>query len=373
MEDREPGEPGPVREGDPPAQRESHAARSLSVVHYIDRSHDQAARVLAPSLDRAGTAARAPATVIVVPSTDDAIALNESLSSTGAGGGTLPVPVTSVPRGRRILATGASAISGSPATLAALIAESLIPMSSVQVAVVAWPEESLPDERAAALEALVSELPRGAERVALVSNRTPELAQFLERAMWRARTIDHSARQVVTAGVTVRLVTAGRAERLQALRALLDAVDPGSTVLVAGTDAGEADARHLASVLGGSAGAGSLYMASRGAPTARCDLAILLDDAVSADVVSAAAAVCGTLVAMVRPSGVAALRALGVTVVPFSWSGSSALARQSLDSLRDEVRRAVGDAHAVGPRDRAIAGRPRSGGSRRLCTGAPGP
>lgn len=341
MEDHEPGTPGDPRPGSDTTPPKPAATRSQSVVHYVDRDHHAAARLVGGLMDRAGPAGSTPAFLVIVPTPDDAIALNEALVADRAPGQRALVPLTSVARGRRQLSGGAAALAASPQDLAALVQESLVPMAGIETCVLVWPEDILPDERLAAVEAILSELPRGTERVAIASGRSPELDRFLERAMWRARTIEHKRDGGSLSGVHVRVIAAGASERLRVLRAVLDALDPVRTVVVAATAEGEALARVAATVLGGG------VEVCRGIPDARCSLAVLFDDAVSAGIPPSLGNLADDVVAIVSPSQVAVLRRLGATVLPFTWSGAAAAARSAQDQLRDEIRgTVVAGAHA---------------------------
>ena len=189
-------------------------------------------------------------------------------------------PITSSVRGRRLLAGGASAIAGAPSELAQLISESKLSLAGLHTLVLVWPEESLGDEQQRqALENIIAEVPRTSARAAICSARSAELSAFLERTMWRASTVDHSISSTPDAELTLRVVSAVPAERLRALRTLLDAYDPESTVLITSSDAAEAAAHDAAAVLG-SAG---LIHVQRGVPEGRFSLGVIFDDVPSAE------------------------------------------------------------------------------------------
>ncbi|CAG0998216.1 partial ATP-dependent RNA helicase DbpA, partial [Anaerolineae bacterium] len=260
----------------------SSMTRSQSVVHDLDRNYDDAARLLAGLIDRPGATEARPGVLVVVPTADDALSLSEALGTHRRGEGMVLTPVTSAARGRRLLAAAPSAVVGSPAELAPLIAQSLLAMGNVHTLVLVWPEEILGDARLSQLESLVAEVPRTAERVALCARKDAELTQFLERAMWRARAIDHAPTAVATSTTPVRLVTAAPADRVRALRAVLDAFDPDRAVLLTFTPEAEATARAAASVLGAPDG-DSLLQVSRGIPEGRFALAVIFDDVPKVD------------------------------------------------------------------------------------------
>ena len=319
-------------------------ARSQSVVHFMERDQDGAARQVASLLDRIATADGAPAFLAVLPNSDDVIGLCEAVRMHRGSGERTLAPVTSIARGRRLLSAGNAAIAGSPSDLARLIGESRLSLSGLHTLVFVWPEETLADEhQRQSLESLIGELSRTTERVAICAARSPELEAFLERSMWRARTVDHSSPAVATTGSPLRAITAVPSERLRALRSLLDAFDPESAVIVTFSDASETAARDAASILGSDTG---LVRVSRGTPDSRYRLGIIFDDVPSAEDLSAAASMTDELVAIVRPARLAALQKVAA-VTPIAWTGALAAARSTLDSLRDEIRGTAGSGSHV--------------------------
>lgn len=314
--------------------------RSQSVVHFLERNHDDAARLLASLIERPGAPAATPGVLVVVPTPDDALALSEALNTHRRGEGPLLTPITSVARGRRLLEVGSPAVAGSPNELAPLIAESRLALGGLHTLVLVWPEEILGDARLSHLESMIAEVPRTAERVALCARKDAELTQFLERAMWRARTIDHAPAAAATSSTPVRLLAVAPADRVRALRAVLDAFDPDRTVLLTFSDEGEAAARAAASVMGAADGDALLHV-SRGVPEGRFGLAVIFDDIPKDDALDAIGALANNVVAIIRPTRVASFRRIAGDVKPFVWSGAAAAARSAHDALRDEVRSAV--------------------------------
>src|SRR5688572_13568752 len=274
-------------------------ARSQSVVHYIERDHEVAASLLANLLDRDNGSGSGPGVLVVLPGLDDAVTLAEALRAHRRGESRALTPITSSVRGRRLLAGGASAIAGAPSELARLISESKLSLAGLHTLVLVWPEEALGDEtQRQALENIIAEVPRTTMRAAICSERSAELSAFLERSMWRAHAVDHSMSSTPDAALTLRVVSAVPAERLRALRTLLDAYDPESAVLITSSDAAETAAHDAVAVLG-SAG---LIQVQRGVPERRFSLGVIFEDIPSAEDLVAIASMTSDLVALVRPS-----------------------------------------------------------------------
>lgn len=323
----------------------SGTARSLNVVHYIERDLDAAARLVVGLVQRSATAEGAPSFVAVLPGADDVFAISQSVLAHRPGTGGALTPMTAAGRSRRILAAGATAIAGAPSLLAGLISESRLVLTNVHALALIWPEEIIAsDEQRALLESIIAEVPRSAERVAVCAERSPALAQFLERVMWRAREVDHAAPVTAASDVTLRVVVAPPAERVHALRSVLDTFDPESAVLLAFSDEGEASARNAAAIFGSS---GSLVDVSRGIPEGRYQLGIFLDEVPAPELLTGAAAAVDQLVAIVRPSLLTALQRVAGRTMPIPWTGAIGNARTANEVLRDEVRGYAGSgAHA---------------------------
>jgi hypothetical protein len=304
-------------------------------VHIQDRNHADAAALLSRAIGRSSDATSLHA-LVIVPTPDDALRFAERRADEGA----VPplVPITSPVRGRRLLAANPLAVVGAPSELAPLLRESRLRLSDIGVLVLIWPEELLGGERVAELEALLAEVPRTTERTAIIARKDAAVDEFLDRVMWRARRVEHAMR-VDRPPVPLRFVVAERAQRLAALRAVLDALDPDSTALVASSDDSLADARRAAAVLWSGATDSRLVI---GVPADSVSLAVCYGDVPEGDLLAEVAARARDVVAIVEPARVAALRAAsGGAAAPFIWSGSLAVARSALDALRSRLRDTV--------------------------------
>lgn len=321
------------------------AARSVNVVHYIERDQDAAATMVAGLIDRSAAAEGTFSLLAVLPTSDDVLSLSEAVRKRHRDDRTALTPLTSVARARRIVASGPKVVAGSPADLARLIAESRLTLAGLHTVVLIWPEEILRDEEQRTfLESVLAEVPRSTERVAIVAQRTTDLAPFLERSMWRARTLDHVV-PVPASTTAMRVIAAGPGERARALRSVLDALDPDSAVLLAFSDQTESVAREAASLFGLGE---TLLDVSRGVPERRFKLGIIVDDVPTAESLDALSAMVDDLVAIVPPSRLAALKKVAPNSTPMSWTGAAANARSAQDALRDEIRGYVGsDAHST--------------------------
>lgn len=313
------------------------AARSRNVVHYIERDDDDAAHMVA-SLTSRRDDATSPTFVAILPGPDQALAFCTALGRLPSRAGSV-VPVTSVGRGRRLLQAGATAIAGAPAQLAPLVAESRLSLANVQALAFVWPEDIVTDDTARGLlESVIAEAPRTAERVAVCASRPPELSQFLERAMWKARAIDHTTGSSAPATTgSLRVLVAPRGEMLFALRSLLDAFDPPrATIFAFGDSVGDATAAVEAL-----SGTTSLLRVSTTAPVEREPFGVLLGPLPEASELTALSSMVDELIAIIPPALLPQLRRMTPSVAPMPWTGSLGNARSYHDALRDEVRGSV--------------------------------
>ena len=313
----------------------SGTARSLNVVHYMERDLVAAARLVVGLVERSATTEGTPSLLAVLPTGDDVLTLSQSVHAHRRDASVALTPLTAAARARRILAAGATAIAGTPSLLARLISESGLALTDVHTLLLIWPEEIIESaDQRALLEGVMAEVPRSVERVAVCAQRTPALAQFLERSMWRAREVDHAVPAPAASDVALRVLVAPPSERVHALRSVLDAFDPESAVLVALTDDGEASARNAAAVFDST---GALVEISRGIPERHYRLGIFLDEVPSAEILTGTAGAVDELVAIVRPSRLTAVQRVA-TATPMTWTGAVGNARTANETLRDEIR-----------------------------------
>jgi len=316
------------------SERESRdAARSVSVVHYMDRDLQAAAAIAAGLVERSGAVEAGLAFVAMLPTADDAMAFSEAVFAHRRAAARSVTPLGALTRSRRIIGAGTAAVAAAPDILARLLAESRLDLSSLHTLLLVWPEEILRDEeQRKALETLVAEVPRSAERVALSAERTAELAQFIERSMWRAREVEEKSTTGPRVNAPLRVITAPVSERSRAVRSVLDAFDPESAALLVFSDAAESAAREAAGVYGPSVDV------VRGIPERHYALGILFDDVPDAASLETVSTTVRELIAVLRPSLLPALQKVAANVTPMTWTGALANARLTHDALRDEVR-----------------------------------
>ena len=323
-------------------EREAATGRSQNVVHILPQSMDSVPRFLTGPLERVDPIAGGTQLVVVTEDPESAVAMAEAvLAITGPGGIEL-FPVTSPRRAARLMqGRPVLAIAGAPTDLAELIRGSHLKLQDVRTLVVAWADNLLEGdpEANAALELVMTELPKDAARVVVTAHADARVDGFVERYLRRARRIDESETPEGAEPVSIQYMTASATSRLLALRRLLDDLDPPSAAIVVGS--GEDRSRSLEALLrtlGLSAGEGDVKVTTGdvaphthavifyGLPASRQQLA------------GAAAANPVATIAIVLPREVPQLRRIaGGEVKPLTLPGAGKTARDRERALRREL------------------------------------
>jgi ATP-dependent RNA helicase DeaD len=317
-------------------REEPAATRSQHVVHVIRREPAEAARIVAAALERNPAEGGRPGVVVVVPTVSDAIALAEELNPQLAASGPPLLPLTSLPRARRRLSTRDLSVAGTASDLLRLLGTSALKLDAAHTVVLLWANEQMEPQAREVLDTIFAELPKEGERIAISADTSDALNDFLERWMRRARRVVHE-QPVAAADISLQYLVSAPASRLDALRLLLDAIDPPTARVVAFSDEGERLAARAVSALGYVAG--DDVRATAGPPSEDTDLLVLFDDPPNADVLRQAVSRARAAVAVVAPSHVARLCALaGPGCTPLTLSDAFQAARSAEDALRDELR-----------------------------------
>ena len=192
-------------------------------------------------------------TLVIAADADRAVALHDAAPRAGA------LAVSGIARAQRRLATGLPSCLSVGATDALLLLKrSALKTPEFQTVVLAWPEQ-LDDEGREALEAVMAEAARDAQRIILASAASPEIEALIERYAFKAVTFGFPPRETddapapAAAALGPASYVVARPGRFEAVRrAVFDALDPASDdeVTVAlcppSRDAAEALAREPA-------------------------------------------------------------------------------------------------------------------------------
>ncbi len=317
-------------------REEPAATRSQHVLHVMRRDAAEAARIVAAALERHPVEGGHPGVVVVVPAVSDAIALAEAVNLQLSPSSVPLLPVTSLPRARRRLAARGLAVAGTAPDLLRLLGASALKLGAAHTLVLLWASEQMEPQGREALDTIFAELPKEGERIAISADTGGALDEFLERWMRRARRVVHEE-PVAAADIPLQYLVSAPGGRLEALRLLLDGMDPSTARVVTFSDEGERLATHAVSALGYSAG--DDVGVTSGPPSEDSDLVVLFDDPPDAGILRAAVSRGRAAVAVVAPSRVARLCALaGPGCAPLALSDAFQAARSAEDALRDDLR-----------------------------------
>ena len=166
-------------------------------------------------------------TLVLTPDAPRALALADALMAAGRDGAGI-VAVSGLARAARRLAPGMPAfVLVAADDAAALLRRSALKPAEAQTLVLAWPEE-LDEEAAAALEAVLSECDKEAQRILFAAIPGPAVDALLERYAWKAMTFGFPAvDEFAPAPIgPARFVVAPAAQFADARRRVLDALNP---------------------------------------------------------------------------------------------------------------------------------------------------
>ena len=232
---------------------ERGSGRSQNVVHTLPRSMASVSGFLTGPLERLDPAAGATQVLVITADPETAVALAEAvLRMTGPAGIEL-IPITSAKRARRLFADRpVLAAAGSPSDISDLLKGSQLKLDSIKSVVLAWADEILSsgEEEVAALEAVMSEIPKDAARIVVTSRNEGRVNAFAERYLRRAHRetapdVDENAQPI-----SIQYVIVSRGTRSTALRRLLDDLDPPSAAIVVSNDESEREVDGLLRTLG---------------------------------------------------------------------------------------------------------------------------
>ncbi len=229
------------------------ATRSQHVVLQGPADLRMMTAAMRPGVERSRGVAKAaaPACVVITPTIEQALSATEQARVLLADENSRVVPVTAVTRARRIIAAAPVAmVVGTAADLLALRRNAALDLQSLQAVVIIGLDDILADNGNETLQALLGDAPGDVMRVATMDEATEAVEAFLEAQMRRARRMTPMLAGETPLAMTPSFVITSAAGRADALRNILDEVDPPSLVVVAATEPGLRDARAALARLG---------------------------------------------------------------------------------------------------------------------------
>lgn len=215
-------------------------SRSQHVLHVVPQLWEAITPVMTGALERVDPDATEPQLLVVTPDNDTAMDVARLAAGLESAEGHRIVPVSEGGRAARLLrARPAPVVIGSAVALAELVSATALKLSGLKAVLLVWADEIIERTPSETLDALFTEVPREAARLATAGSETPELEAFVERQMFRARRASDAPAPAEGAPIDVEVLHAPAGARATALARLLDEVDPPSAAIVAHGDAAD--------------------------------------------------------------------------------------------------------------------------------------
>ena len=313
----------------------SGVTRSHNVLYVMPHDWASISQFLTPVLQRVDEASPDFQALVVTSDAELAAAVAAAAVKVVEGRDVTILAATAPKRAARLLrARPAQVVAGSPESLLELVRAAVLKLDTVRTVCIAWADELLAKEALAALETLMTEVPKDAARTVVTAEVVPAVDELLERYARRARRVFASTAEGEP--INLEYVAAAPAARLEMLRRVLDSVDPRSALVFARES--EADVRILLRALGYHS-ADSLVTVGHAAPPGT-DLVILFDLPTSRGELREACGAAARTIALIRPRQLASLRSLtnGGAVRPLTMSDAGGRARDRDARLRSELR-----------------------------------
>jgi ATP-dependent RNA helicase DeaD len=319
-------------------QESTGIARSQNQLHVLTEDSYEAAAAIGPLLDRLDPETPAAQLVIITADVEAAASLASRLAPAAEAKRLRLVAATEARRTARVLRSGtAHVMIGPPSGLLWLLQASALKLDQTRAVVLAWVDD-LVRGATAALETLMTEVPKDSARIVLVSAYTPAVEQLVERYARRARRVTPTAE--APPPISLSYVTTSEHGRIHGLRRTLDLLDPESAFIVARHPESLTQVGALLRSLGYAESNEALRVGE--APDANARLIILYDVPTSEEGLRRIAGGGGgsaRVVALVTPRQIASLRRLaGGAVAPLALPEAAARARSREEGLRDELR-----------------------------------
>lgn len=317
--------------------------RSPGTVYVLPHTSDSIPEFLSPALGRIDTESAAVQVLILTSDGENAVAIAEIAHSLNGATGIEVLPATRASRSARLLKSRpVRAIAGTPEELLALVSASALKLDGLRVVVIAWAEDLLDqgDKAVAALESILSDAGKSADRIIVTRRMTKPIEDFVERYARRSRRAPMAMDDIGSGEIPdVKYLTTAGIAKPASLRRLLDELDPPSAAIVVRTPVGESEVSRVLQTLG-YAGDDSPIAIVRGAPSGAVHTIILYDAPVRRSEIHALGTVGAVnIVTLVRPSELPPLRELfGMKLSPINLTAGTDRLRRRDDAIRSELR-----------------------------------
>ncbi len=317
--------------------------RNPGTVYVLPHTSESIPEFLNPALGRIDPESPAVQVLILTSDGENALAIAEMAHSLNGATGIEVLPATSASRSaRQLKSRPVRAVAGTPEELLSLVSGTHLKLDDLKTVVIAWAEDLLEqgEKSVAALESILSEAGKTAERVIVTRKLDKRIEDFVERYARRARRAPMPMDDIGSGEIPeIKYLTTAGIAKPGALRKLLDELDPPSAAIVVRTEKGEKEARRVLRALGYQESDPAFYLI-RGAPTAHVHTIILYDSPVRRSEIHAlGGAEAVNLVVLVQPSEMAPLREMmGAKLGPLNLTLGASKLRRRDDAIRSELR-----------------------------------
>lgn len=326
-----------------PVESVATIGRNPGTVYVLPHTSESVPEFLSPALGRIDPESPSVQVIILTSDGENALSIAEIAHSLNGATGIEVLPATSASRSARLLKSRpVRAVAGTPEELLALVSGTHLKLDGLKAVVIAWAEDLLDqgDKAVAALESILSEAGKTAERIIVTRKLDKRIEDFVERYARRSRRAPMPMDDIGSGEIPeIKYLTSAGIAKPGALRKLLDELDPPSAAIVVRTDNGEKEARRVLRTLGYQESDPSFYLI-RGAPTAHVHTIVLYDSPVRRSEIHAlggAGAV--NLVVLVQPAEMTPLREMmGSKLGPLNLGVGASKLRRRDDAIRSELR-----------------------------------
>ncbi|HJQ19610.1 MAG TPA: hypothetical protein VJ867_04615, partial [Gemmatimonadaceae bacterium] len=210
-------------------QESQGVSRGQNQLHLTHEDWQAAADAVRTLLERIDAGTAVAQVVVVTADAESAAGIAERLAASARPDVRI-LAATSTRRAMRVQRTNpAHVVLGDAVTLLALIESTALKRDDLKAVVLAWIEDAGPADTQA-LETVMAEMPKDSARVVFASAVSPAVESIVERYARRARRVAPPASDAPPASLS--FVAVSETGRMNALRRVLDAMDPASTVVL---------------------------------------------------------------------------------------------------------------------------------------------
>lgn len=300
---------------DTDSPRAGDTSRATNVLYLMPPDAGRLAQLVLPSLASGADAKSGTLRTLVLTEDEDTAVAVARIASREIGGGLAPIVALTAPaRAKRLLQSSVPGAVVMPTRVAAaLIAQSSLPLTGVRHIVVTMAPPGDAGAFATVIGGILSEIPKTATRTLVAARETPELEQLVESHFFKARKVRDAAASVSPGTVgRIQVLPATSGTRWDALRRLIDQIDPPAAAVLATNAATFSEAQHELAALGYSAE--GPVVVTRETPEQGTHLVVLAGSPDAESIQKAMAAAPVHLVVLCAPSEIANVRAVAGSI-----------------------------------------------------------